>query len=81
MNVGNVWNSKVLAIVNSPSTTVAVRNDDEISALDRLGKITRHTVANQPAPRLRDASTKVRTSMARMPASIARYVNGNASTT
>ena len=38
-------------------------------------------VVNQVAPRLRDASTSVRRSMARIPASIALYVNGSASTT
>ena len=41
MNVGNVSFSSTLAMVNSPSTTVAVRNDEATIALRRFGIITR----------------------------------------
>ena len=51
--------SSTLAIVNSPSTTVAVRNDDEMIAVRRFGISARRSVVPHPAPRLRDASTSV----------------------
>ena len=56
-------------MVNSPSTTVAVRNADEISALVRLGTSTRNSVVVHPAPSEREASTIVRRSIALSPAS------------
>ena len=64
--------------MNSPSTTVAVRNDDVDNDDRMLGTSTRNIVVPQPAPSDREASTSVRRSMARMPASSARYVNGMA---
>ena len=66
-------------MVNSPSTTVAVRKADEIKALARLGTSTRNSVVVHPAPRERDASTSVRRSIDVSPASSARYVKGMAS--
>ena len=57
------------AIVNSPSTTVAVRNADVSSATRMLGTRTRNSVVPQPAPSEREASTSVRRSIARSPAS------------
>ena len=68
-------------MVNSPNTTAVVRNADETMLELRLGSSTRRSVDGQLAPRLRDASTNVRTSIALMPASIERYVNGSAITT
>ena len=72
LNTGNVFFSSVLAMVNSPSTTVAVRNDDDDDGCRMFGSSTRRNVVPQPAPRLREASTSVRTSIAWIPASIAR---------
>ena len=60
------------AIVNSPSTTVAVRNADVSRATRMLGTRTRNIVVVHPAPSEREASTSVRRSMARSPASSAR---------
>ncbi len=80
MNSGSVSFSSTLAKVNSPSTTAKVRNDDEMIAVRRFGIRARRSVVPQPAPRLREASTSVLTSIARTPASIARNVNGSAST-
>ena len=59
MNSGSVSFSSTLARVNSPSTTAAVRNDDEMIAVRRFGIRARRNVVPQPAPRLREASTSV----------------------
>ena len=76
LNVGSVCLPVSEAIVNSPSTMVAVRNDDVNNDARMLGTRTRNIVVPQPAPSDREASTRVRRSMARMPASSDRYVNG-----
>ena len=73
--------SRMLEMVNSPSTTATVRNVADTSEVRRLGMSTRRNVVPHPAPRLRDASTNVRRSMLRRPASMERYVNGRVSTT
>ena len=54
--------------------------DDDTIDDRRFGISARTRVVPQPAPRLRDASTSVLTSIDRMPASRARNVNGRAST-
>ncbi len=71
----NTWNVVLpinAAIVNSPITTVAVRKADVSSETRRLGTSTRNVVVAHPAPHEREASTSVRRSIARSPASSAR---------
>ena len=52
-----------------------------ITELRRQGSSTRNRTENQPAPRLRAASTRTRASIARIPASRVRKTNGIASMT
>ena len=58
-----------LAMVNSPSTRATERNDAESTAERRLGSTMRRITVNHDAPSERAASDRVRTSMARSPAS------------
>ena len=72
MKAGNVRFRSTSAIVYSPRTTATVRNVLEIRADLRLGIRTRLSVTFHPAPRLLEASVRVRRSMALNPASIER---------
>ena len=74
MYVGNVWNAERLAIVYSPITIASVRNEPASAATRMFGRITRPSVVRQVAPRLRDASVSVCTSIARKPASSEKYI-------
>src|ERR1700712_858797 len=76
-HTGNGWNSRMLAMVYSPITSAKHRKVALTIDERRLGISTRNKVVNHPAPRLRDASTRVRESMERMPASRARNTNGS----
>ena len=67
-----------LAIVNSPITIARVRNEPASAATRMFGRITCTIVVGQLAPRLCDASVSVCTSIARKPASSAKYMYGNA---
>ena len=60
------------AMVNSPSTSATVRKAADTTADWMLGSTTRQITVPHPAPRLRAASARVRTSMADNPASSAR---------
>ena len=61
-----------LAMVNSPSTSATERNDAESTDERRLGSTMRRITVNHDAPSERAASDRVRTSMARSPASSER---------
>ena len=67
-----------LAIVNSPITIASARKQPLSAATLMFGRITVPIVLTQPAPRLRDASVSVCTSIARKPASRAKNMYGNA---
>jgi hypothetical protein len=73
---GNVGFRNNDAIVNSPSTTVIVRNAAPDSAEVMLGTTIRTRARGVDAPSDRAASSKVRRSIARNPASSDRNVNG-----
>ena len=72
IQTGNVVTRLRLAIVNSPRQSATISTVDESSEVPRFGRITRHMVVGQLAPRLLDASVSVFRSMERSPASIAR---------
>ena len=67
--------------MNSPMTMANVRNAPLSTATCTLGRITLRRMVPQLAPRLWAASVNVRTSIARSPASTARYMYGIASVT
>jgi hypothetical protein len=69
IQTGNVWYRSRLAMVNSPSTSATVSTVAESRAVRRFGRITRHSVISHPAPSELAASTRVRSSSARSPAS------------
>jgi hypothetical protein len=55
-------------------TMANVRKAPESTATKTLGRMTRHMMVTQPAPRLCAASVSVPTSMALSPVSMARYM-------
>ena len=59
-------------MVNSPSTRATERNDAESTAERRFGSTIRRITVTHDAPSVRAASDRVRTSMARSPASSER---------
>ena len=61
-------------MVNSPMTMAKVRNAPLRIATRTLGRMTRNRMVGQLAPRISAASVSVRTSIARMPVSTARYM-------
>ena len=61
-----------LAMVNSPSTSATDRNDADEHRRAQVGQQIRRITVNQLAPSERAASDRVRTSMARSPASSER---------
>ena len=65
----------------SPSTTAMEMKAAERIPDQMLGTTTRRMVVGQPAPSERAASASVLRSMDASAASIARYANGNTSTT
>src|SRR5258705_8564165 len=77
----NAGRARNVAIVYSPTTIASVRNAPLRRETRRFGKITRTSRVNQLAPRLCDASVRLRTSIERRPVSTARYMYGNERTT
>ena len=61
-------------MVNSPMTMAKVRKAPESTATRTFGRMTLKRIVDQLAPRLSAASVRVRTSIARMPVSTARYM-------
>ena len=64
--------SRIRAITTSPSTSASVRNAEPSTALRIAGSTTRSSASGRLAPRLRAASTSVRSGTAARPLSIAR---------